>query len=96
MIQHPMHPAIRALEETLVSVRNCRNRALQPSNGGSFNHTVSVILLLTSANVKPEKPHGIGTKSRHAGPNDVDERCGVAASPLRIVGLCYRYYTYAF
>ena len=39
--------------------------------------------------VKPEKPHGIGTKSRHAGPNDVDERCaGVAAcSPLRIVRL---------
>ena len=39
MIQHPMHPAIRALEETLVSVRNCRNRALQPSNGGSFNQS---------------------------------------------------------
>ena len=41
MIQHPMHPAIRALEETLVSVRNCRNRALQPSNGGSFNQSQS-------------------------------------------------------
>ena len=89
MIQHPMHPAIRALEETLVSLRNCRNRALQPSNGGSFNQSQSFYSKPPQSNVKPEKPHGIGTKSRHAGPNDVDERCaGVAAcSPLRIVRL---------